>query len=998
MIEELELYLAIDGKKNILKRIFIHCDGMRYSQIMRYSFLIGCIVWLIQFSYAQNAIHCGLSHTHVFPVWATTWDVEAYGLCPPDTAVYNYSAYSGQAVASLILVWDTFTWKCEYLSGWAIDTNNVNSCNATRTTSSICGTISSLYASGLYINQWNAIFALSWANPLFCSSWPVNPNLSVNILNELTWWCWVNTCIMSIRPNQPTDCAINNTIGATIITTASTWFCMPGLGHTDSSVRNSIKIISFTWWWATTQPRSRVCGGDYHNQTSCTTPSKWLCGSAGSGNIQSFLSLSPTDGSLCANGLMSGFLANAITTSPFYTAQYIWSCLGSQQNDYKTCSAYKVAANSPGICNAGVNGQSLSYSQVKDALLCTQGIPSVTLLSPMPDINNKWTWTCMGLGGWSSVECNVNAVNNGICSTFTSPQSSVPLNLCVSGIPSVVSISSGSYSWICNGINWWISSNLCSVWCSNNICATTWSIITWGISTGGIILTWSDGKTSPISFNLICTDADGCVCYNVTIINWSRCLANNFTGVSDSIQSSISVGAVCTDADGCVCNSLNAIVNWSICQTDWLTWFLPWAADLVVYQVVSSWTIARRWQIDITIYYINHGPDVATWARLEYYLSPLISKFRTSSPYTLTQVISSGYIETSEYQNNVLVFLLGDIPSDTNGSITISLNLKAKITDKEITNATSIASRLRDSKPLDNTQKTIFWLDTQTATNLSTYVVNPLLTLQQIFRQYTTMNTWLSVSPVFADVQKGNDNYMSIMTVVRNGIFEGYNYTYSRKFEWDKCSNRIETVNVLAKMMYNAGSTDIYVSRPSGTAYIDTNGFSLQVTNFINRAHERGLIAFLNPKNIRGSLYFEPYKTITQWELKSMLNAIYIRYGLDTTILDSLLNDELSCVTRNEFADTVTTVLRGNPNVMMGYNDEFIKTVIEKTNTMSIIERRVTIQKILDKLRITTPSLLYENGYDTESLIGVLEAAMDGREYNPIITGANYTVSLAQSL
>jgi hypothetical protein len=39
--------------------------------------------------------------------------------------------------------------------------------------------------------------------------------------------------------------------------------------------------------------------------------------------------------------------------------------------------------------------------------------------------------------------------------------------------------------------------------------------------------------------------------------------------------------------------------------------------------------------------------------------------------------------------------------------------------------------------------------------------------------------------------------------------------------------------------MYTAGSTDIYVSRPSGTAYIDTNNFSSQIQNFINWAHER---------------------------------------------------------------------------------------------------------------------------------------------------------------
>jgi len=49
---------------------------------------------------------------------------------------------------------------------------------------------------------------------------------------------------------------------------------------------------------------------------------------------------------------------------------------------------------------------------------------------------------------------------------------------------------------------------------------------------------------------------------------------------------------------------------------------------------------------------------------------------------------------------------------------------------------------------------------------------------------------------------------------------------------------------------------------------------------------------------------------ITEGELKDMLNSIYTRYGLDTTILEDLLNDESSCVTRVDFADTVATILR----------------------------------------------------------------------------------------
>jgi hypothetical protein len=59
---------------------------------------------------------------------------------------------------------------------------------------------------------------------------------------------------------------------------------------------------------------------------------------------------------------------------------------------------------------------------------------------------------------------------------------------------------------------------------------------------------------------------------------------------------------------------------------------------------------------------INRGPNIATGTRLEYYLSPLVSKIRTNVPYIFTQISNSGYIQSSDYQDNVLVFPLGDIP------------------------------------------------------------------------------------------------------------------------------------------------------------------------------------------------------------------------------------------------------------------------------------------------------------------------------------------------
>ena len=866
-----------------------------------------------------------------------------------------------------------------------------------------CGNFWTNFPSWFYNNQRDNILNSSWLIPTFCSTWSLNPWFQLTGINiergcdTGSWWS-ISYCYSPVRSNQPTACGISSTAWSVLVSASTTWACVSGSWHTDPNVVWNISVLNVLWWWQTNIDRTRTCGWAYHTTTSCTTPSLWVCGSASSGS-QSFTSLSSTDSTLCANWTISGFLATPITTSPFYTAQYFWTCNGSPTTTPKSCSAYQSASAAPGICNAGVNGQSFSYNQIKDATLCTQWIPSITLLSPVPNTQNKWTWSCMWLWWASSVECSANAITNGICTTFTNTQTTIPSNLCVSWTAGTVSSTTWAYQWICNGTNGWISSSICSAPCSGTSCSMTSSTgTTLTGTTTSSTTTWSNGQTTPISFNLVCTDPDGCVCYNVTIINGSRCLANNFTGVSDSIITPIDIGVVCTDADGCMCNGLNTIVNGGVCQTDGMTWYLPWLSDVSVYQTVTSGTITRRWQIDITINYINRGPNAATGARLEYYLSPLVSKIRTNAPYTFAQISTAGYIQASDYQNDVLVFPLWDIPVWENGSVTISLTLNANLTDEELINATSINSRVKDSKPLDNAQKMVLSLDTQTATNLGNYVINPLLTLQQVMKQYTTMNEWLDIDPVFSDVQKGKDSYMSVMTVVRNGIFEWYQYSHSRKFEGDKCSTRSEVITVLARMMYTAWSTDVYVSRPSGTAYIDANSFSTQTQNFINWAHERGLIGFLNPKNIRWTLYLEPNKTITEWELKDMLNAIYTRYGLNTTILEDLLNDEGSCVTRLDFADTIATILRWNPNILMWYNDEFIKTVVDKTYMMSIIERRNAIQKIIDKLQSTTPTVLYENGYDAESLLGILEAAMDGREYNPIAVTSDVSVSLAESL
>lgn len=116
-----------------------------------------------------------------------------------------------------------------------------------------------------------------------------------------------------------------------------------------------------------------------------------------------------------------------------------------------------------------------------------------------------------------------------------------------------------------------------------------------------------------------------------------------------------------------------------------------------------------------------------------------------------------------------------------------------------------------------------------------------------------------------------------------------------------------------------------------------------------------------------------------------MIFLIYQRYGLDPSVVEPLLTDESACTTRGELAYVITQILRGNPNIMMGMNDSFLKQVVSRTSAMNIAQKRTEIKKIIDKLKITEPSVLFANGYDGESLVGILEAAMSGKPYNPVV-------------
>gem|GEM_PF-6551529 len=50
---------------------------------------------------------------------------------------------------------------------------------------------------------------------------------------------------------------------------------------------------------------------------------------------------------------------------------------------------------------------------------------------------------------------------------------------------------------------------------------------------------------------------------------------------------------------------------------------------------------------------------------------------------------------------------MGELATNEAGKIIVQITLNASLTDEEVVNATSIASRVSDPKPLDNVQKII---------------------------------------------------------------------------------------------------------------------------------------------------------------------------------------------------------------------------------------------------------------------------------------------------
>lgn len=75
-------------------------------------------------------------------------------------------------------------------------------------------------------------------------------------------------------------------------------------------------------------------------------------------------------------------------------------------------------------------------------------------------------------------------------------------------------------------------------------------------------------------------------------------------------------------------------------------------------------------------------------------------------------------------------------------------------------------------------------------------------------------------------------------------------------------------------------------------------------------------------------------------------------------------------------AYTVSHILRGNPYIVMGFNDVFLEKLYSFLWPLSIKERRDLLSRLILKLKLIPASQFYTVGLDNETLIGTLSAAM----------------------
>jgi hypothetical protein len=177
---------------------------------------------------------------------------------------------------------------------------------------------------------------------------------------------------------------------------------------------------------------------------TATAPVSSISGACGASNGMSLASA--PNSSLCTTGS-----ASAVTGS----GPFAWSCTGSNGGSTAACTAQLQPPKVIGACGASNN---MSLASLPTSALCTTGEASkVSGTGP-------WTWNCAGSNGGTTQACTANIVVNavnGLCSVINggTTASSPSGVLCGSGIPSVITANSTSFTWNCAGTGGGTSEN-----------------------------------------------------------------------------------------------------------------------------------------------------------------------------------------------------------------------------------------------------------------------------------------------------------------------------------------------------------------------------------------------------------------------------------------------------------------------------------------------------------------------------------------------------------
>lgn len=108
----------------------------------------------------------------------------------------------------------------------------------------------------------------------------------------------------------------------------------------------------------------------------------------------------PTKTGICAYG--------TATTPELKGDDWVWQCLGSNNEIEDDDAACSVPNNAPGICNPSLDGMILTQKPQETKALCTSGIYKEGSLTG-PAIG-PWTWTCDPIGKENSDICNATCL------------------------------------------------------------------------------------------------------------------------------------------------------------------------------------------------------------------------------------------------------------------------------------------------------------------------------------------------------------------------------------------------------------------------------------------------------------------------------------------------------------------------------------------------------------------------------------------------------------